>query len=359
VRRFLCLCAASAALAPAFAQQRPLLSGPQALEQFERAAQLMESTSASAPGLARAAAPLVENARQAALTLRTLGGQNAPLTYALLTNLRAYLALADAVPKPFPLPEESARQFSELRERLVRIETHFTALLEQREAQLRNPDRDNLRRYAEANAKLPPPQADRPRVVFLGDSITDGWRLNEYFPERDFVNRGIGGQITGEMLGRMMADVVALQPTLVLVLAGTNDIGRGIAVETIQNNLTMIAELAEAHKMKPLFATLLPVSDYHQDRNPQFEQSKRRPPATIRELNTWLAGFCRRRGYLCLDYFSALADSAGFLKAELSDDGLHPNSSGYRIMAPIALAAIDQALAAMQPKARKKRFGLF
>jgi len=360
MRRLLKLCAAAAIWLPAlWAQPRALLSGKEAFELYGRAVQLMESTSVATPELARAAAPLIENARQAVISLRATPGQDGALTYTLLANLRAYLTLADAVPKPEAPSQEAQRQLAELRDGAGRMEVHFRALLEQRETLLRHPDRDNLRRYADANAKLPPPQPGRPRVVFLGDSITDGWRLNEYFPERDFVNRGISGQITGEMLGRMKADVIDLRPVVMLVLAGTNDIARGVSLETIQNNLTMLADLAEAHQIKPLFASLLPVSDYHKDRNPQFEQTKRRPPATMRELNAWLAGFCRQRNCAYVDYFTALADSSGLLKADLADDGLHPNSAGYRLMAPLALEAIDKALAALQPKARKKRFGLF
>ncbi len=359
MKRVARLWAAALCAAALWGQVRAPLPAKEALELFGRAVELMEATSVATPELARAAAPLVENARQTVITMRALSGQNAPLTYTLLGNLRAYVALADAVPKPQAVPQETERQFGELRQGVSRLELHFRALLEQKEAQLRQPDRDNLRRYAEANAKLPPPQPGRPRVVFLGDSITDGWRLNEYFPERDFVNRGISGQITGEMLGRMKADVIDLRPALMLVLAGTNDLARGVSPETIKNNLTMIAALAEAHQIKPLFASLLPVSDYHKERNPQYERSKQRPPGTIRELNTWLSGFCRQRGYAYVDYFTATVDAAGMLKAELSDDGLHPNSGGYRVMAPLALEAIDKTLKALEPKPRKKRLGIF
>ncbi len=359
MRSWFRLCAAAVGLAAAGAQAQAPLSTKEAFELYGRTVQLMESTAAVTPELARAAAPLIENARQSFLTMRALPWQNATFTYSLLVNLRAYLVLADAVPKPPAPPQEAERQLGELRGGWSRIEAHFRALLDRQEAQLRNPDRDNLRRYAEANAKLPAPQAGRPRVVFLGDSITDGWRLNEYFPERDFVNRGISGQITGEMVGRMKADVIDLRPALVLVLAGTNDIGRGVNLETVQNNLSMIADLAEAHQIRPVFASLLPVSDYHKEQNPLFEQSTRRPPATIRALNTWLEGFCRQRNYVHVDYFTALADQSGMLRAELSDDGLHPNSAGHRVMAPLAQAGIDQALKALEPKPRKKRFGIF
>jgi len=320
--------------------------------------QLIESTTITIPGLARAAAPVLENTRQALTNLQASPDQrHTGLTYSFLTNLRAYLALADSLPKPYPFPEEASKQFAELRAAADRVEIHFRALLENVQSRLRNPDRDNLSRYADANQKLPPPQPNEPRVVFFGDSITDGWRLNEYFPERDFVNRGISGQITGEMLGRMKADVIDLKPGAVLVLAGTNDIARGVPLTTIQNNLTLIATLAQAQKIKVVFASVLPISDYHKEENPRYMRSNERPPGTILQLNAWLRDFCRQQRHAYLDYFSEMADGSGFLKAELADDGLHPNTAGYRIMAPLAQAVIDKVLPPAQgPKQGRRRF---
>jgi lysophospholipase L1-like esterase len=253
------------------------------------------------------------------------------------------------VPKPFPFPDEARRQFAELREAQVRAEAHFVELLDSKELRLRSPDRDNLRRYREANLKTPRPNADRTRVVFLGDSITDGWRLNEYFPEGDFLNRGISGQITGEMLGRMKADVIDNKPAAMLILGGTNDLARGVPVDVIKNNLTMIVDLAQANGIKPIIASILPVSDYHAAKNPRFAHTARRPPEAIREINGWIKALCQRRGFTYCNYFDSLVDDAGMLKAELADDGLHPNSAGYRVMAPIALAAIEQATAKQVP----------
>ncbi len=337
----------------AYAQQKPI-SNRDAFELYGRAVQLMEAGSVAAPELSRAGAPIVENARAAVATLRSLNRQHAGVTYSFLTNVRAYLALADAVPKPDPFPEQAAKQFAELREVFNRAESNFRSLLEQKESQLRTADRDELSRYAEANSKVPSPAPGRPRVVFLGDSITDGWRLNEYFTDRDFINRGISGQITGEMLGRMRPDVIQLRPAAVLVLAGTNDIARGVPLSTIESNLMSIADLAEYHKIKPLFASVLPVSDYHKDQNPAFEMTRIRPPQQIRALNEWLQRFCRERGYTYVDYYSQMADAKGQLKAELADDGLHPNGTGYRIMAPIALAAIDKTAGVEHQRGRKR-----
>lgn len=334
--------------------QRALMTSRQALDSYQRAAQLMESTAVAVPELSRAGAPLIENARQALANLRT-NASNADLNYTFLLNLRAYLALSDEVPKPFPFPDEARRQFNELRDALVRTESHFRALIELKDRQLRNPDPDNLARYADMDSRIAPPKSDRPRVVFLGDSITDGWRLNEYFPDRDFINRGISGQISGQMLGRMQSDVINLQPAAMVVLAGTNDIARGIPRATIEDNLTMIVDLAEYHKIKLILASVLPVSDYHKDVNPAYEMTVQRPPATIRALNNWIRSLCTRRNFTYLDYYSETVDAAGYLKADLADDGLHPNAAGYRIMAPVALAAIESVTRAAPPSKPRKR----
>jgi lysophospholipase L1-like esterase len=338
--------------APAVHAQQPVLSNQGALELYGRAVQLMEATAVSVPELARAGAPITENARQAVITLRSLGRQHMGVTYTFVSNLRAYLALADAVPKPYPFPAEAAKQFVELRDDLLRAEANFRALLDLRETQLTNPDPDDLHRYAEANAKLAPPVPGRPRVVFFGDSITDSWRLNEYFPDRDFVNRGISGQTTDQMLVRMMADVIALKPDAMLILAGTNDLYKGMPLSATKNNLSAIAELARVYRIKVLIASVLPVSDYHKDRNPAFEMTRTHPPQTIIELNNWIRNYCRERNFTYVDYYSAVVDKAGFFRADLSDDGLHPNSAGYRLMAPVALSAADAAVA---PAADRRR----
>jgi lysophospholipase L1-like esterase len=292
------------------------------------------------PGLARSADPVLENCKQSLDSLKAERNLHPGHTYSLLTSLRAYLALSDSIPKPYPYPEEASRQFAELRGAVARIDSHFRALMEQRERALRAPDRDNLARYAEENLRLGAPQSTNPRVVFLGDSITDGWRLNEYFPDSDFINRGISGQITGQMLGRMQSDVIELKPKAVVVLAGTNDIARGVPLSTIQHNLTMIAKLAKLHNIRVLMASVLPVHDYHEAVNPRFERTLQRPPKTILDLNDWMAAYCRKNRHTYLDYFSATVDDNGFLKKDLADDGLHPNSAGYQVMAPLVWNAI-------------------
>ena len=323
---------------------------------YQRTVQLMESTMISVPGLARAAEPILENTRQSLLDLRASPGQqNSALTYLFLMNVKAYQALADSIPKPYPFPAEASKQFAELRAAVDRIDSHFRALLDRVELLARNPDRDNLARYEEANQKVGPPQPGNPRVVFLGDSITDGWRLNEYFPDRDFINRGIGGQVTGEMLGRMHSDVIELKPAIMVFLGGTNDIARGVKLTTIQDNISMIVKLAETNRIKVILASVLPINDYNKQQDPSFERSKMRPPAQILRLNTWLRGLCARDGYNYLDYFSAVADPSGYLKKDLADDGLHPNAAGYRIMAPLVQQVIDK-VAPATPVKKKRRF---
>ena len=330
----------------------------QAQELMVRSIALMESGGVALPELARAGAPLAENARQALNGAKT-NAANMLFYNTFVANVRAYLAVAEALPKPVAYPEQARRQLAELRENLERLETFFAGLIASRDRQLRSPDRDNLHRYSEANSKLPPPKPENPRVVFLGDSITDFWRLNEYYGDRDFVNRGISGQITGEMLGRMLDDVVNLHPQAVLILAGTNDLAREIPLATIESNFTMIGDIADYYKIKVIIATVLPVSDYHKDVDPNFERSRQRQPQLIRSLNNWLHGFCNTRGYTWLDYYSAMVDTSGMLPADLADDGLHPNSKGYRVMAPLALEAIDKTLKTTvpleQPAPHKRR----
>jgi lysophospholipase L1-like esterase len=338
----------------------PLLNANDANQLALRISQLIESTATVVPGLVKTSAIVSDNVKQSVANLK-LAPNNGPATDELLTHARAYLALTDAMPKPYPMPETARKQFIELREDIERFDVHFQALLGQKEQQLRAPDRDNLKRYAEANSKLSAPAPNVTRVVFMGDSITDFWRLNEYFTGREYLNRGISGQVTGEMLGRMKADVLDLRPKAMLILAGTNDIARGVAVSAIENNLSMMADLCVAHGIKPVFASILPVSDYHKVENPSYERTKTRPTATIVEINNWMREYCQAHNFVYVDYYNALKDSNGVLGTDEADDGLHPNAKGYRVMAPLALKGLDTALAESSPTEQptgKKNKGL-
>ena len=281
-----------------------------------------------------------------------------------MNEMKAYLALADSLPRPYPYPAAADRQYAELHEGVERFQQHFEALLSAQNTadQGRAADPNGLARYADANTKLLP-AGNTPRVVFLGDSITDSWRLNEYFTGRDFVNRGIGGQTTSQMLARFRQDVIALNPKIVVILGGTNDIANGTAARQIEDNLAMMGDLAKAHGIKVVFASITPVSDYHKDADPRYEMTKGRPPATIQAINSWIQTLCLNGGFAWMDYYSVLADPMGQLAADFSDDGLHPNAKGYRVMSPVVIAAIDRILSRQSQEespenAAKRRFRL-
>jgi lysophospholipase L1-like esterase len=206
-------------------------------------------------------------------------------------------------------------------------------------------------RYAAANAALGAPKPGEPRVVFFGDSITDNWSKEGYggfFPGKPYVNRGIGGQTTAQMLVRFRADVIDLRPAAVVILAGTNDIAGNagpVTPEQIQENLASMAELARLHGIAVVLASLLPVSDDKKDASGQpLTRTAQRPPESIWALNRWLSDYAAKNGHVYLDYFSATADAKGLFRPELTDDGLHPNARGYAVMAPLAEVEIVEAL---------------
>jgi lysophospholipase L1-like esterase len=205
-------------------------------------------------------------------------------------------------------------------------------------------DFGQLARYRDANASLPAPAANESRVVFFGDSITDIWKLADYFPAKPYINRGIGGQATPQMLVRFREDVIDLHPKIVLILAGTNDIAGNtgpMLLTDIEANYATMAELARLHDIRVIFASLLPVNNY----SPRaVDFSAQRPAGKILELNTWLKAYCSANGYVYVDYYAAVVDDKGMLKKDLSDDGLHPNAAGYKVMAPVADAAIQKSL---------------
>ena len=198
--------------------------------------------------------------------------------------------------------------------------------------------------YAAQNAALPAPAPSEKRVVFIGDSITDRWNLATSFPGKPYVNRGIGGQVSPQMLVRFHADVVALKPKAVVILAGINDIHGALQVETeaqIVANYRAMAEIAEANHIKPIFTLLMPVNNYTPNAATMLED--RRPDRT-EWLNAWLSGFCADHGYGLIDYGPLLRDDKGLLKAEYTSDGIHPNDAAYAVMAPLADAAIEKVL---------------
>ena len=206
-------------------------------------------------------------------------------------------------------------------------------------------DFGELKRYRDPDAALAAPAAGENRVVFLGDSITDYWKLADYFTDKHYINRGIDGQTTAQMLVRFRQDVIELHPAVLVVLAGTNDVA-GVTGpahnQDIEANYASMAELARLHNIRVVFASLLPVNNYSDDAKESFAL---RPRERLLALNRWIKEYCAKQGLVYLDYFSAMVDDNGMLKRDLSDEGLHPNAAGYKIMAPLAEKAIARALA--------------
>lgn len=193
---------------------------------------------------------------------------------------------------------------------------------------------EGTEKYRRVNASLKP-EADR--VVFLGDSITFLWDLKRSFPNKNYVNRGIGAQTSADMLIRFRQDVINLRPKSVLILAGINDFywgngGFDVAqtFENLKSNDQTMAELAELHHIRPVFVSVLPIHDYTPEAALIFSKV---PTRVIVTTNGWLQSFCAQHGYLYIDDYSAMIDQNGRLRRELSSDGVHPNDAGYKVMA--------------------------
>jgi lysophospholipase L1-like esterase len=200
-----------------------------------------------------------------------------------------------------------------------------------------------LQKYSKMNSDLPAPAPGEDRVVFMGNSITEMWAryFPTMFPGKPYINRGIGGQTTPQMLVRFHQDVVALKPKVVVILAGTNDIAGNTGpatLEMIENNLAGMAEIAKANGIRVVLASVLPVYTYSW--RPEIEH----PADTIVALNKWLKDFAETHGEIYLDFHSAMKDERNGMRKEITTDGVHVNEAGYRIMAPLTVAAIEQAL---------------
>jgi lysophospholipase L1-like esterase len=211
-------------------------------------------------------------------------------------------------------------------------------------------DFGQLNHYRDANSALKPLAPGENRVVFFGDSITDLWKLEEYFPGKPYVNRGIGGQTTPQMLIRFRQDVIELHTKVVVLLAGTNDVAGNtgpMRLEDIEANYASLAELARANQIRVVFSSVLPVHNYTPQSQNLFAG---RPPEKIIALNRWIKDYVAAHSdCVYLDYFAAMVDDKGYMKKDLADDGLHPNAAGYKIMVPLAEKAITRALANPNP----------
>jgi len=203
-------------------------------------------------------------------------------------------------------------------------------------------DWPNLKKFRDDNAKIGLPVANENRVVFMGNSITIGW-INtdpEFFTGKPYIDRGISGQTTPQMLIRMRADVINLKPKVVVILAGTNDIAGNTGPSTnemIEDNLSSMADLAKANGIKPILCSILPVFDY-----PWKPGLK--PYERIIEINKWMKDYASTNGMIYLDFYSSMVDDRPGTKTEYSKDGVHPNKAGYKVMEPLVEAAIAKAL---------------
>jgi len=205
-------------------------------------------------------------------------------------------------------------------------------------------DWPQLGRYREANAALAPVAAGEQRVVFYGDSITDGWgrlpNAGVFFPGKPYVNRGISGQTTPQMVVRFRQDVINLHPAAVVILAGTNDVAGNtgpMTPEMTEDNFRSMVDLAKANGIRVILASILPAREFPWHKGME-------PASKIRVLNDWLKGYCADHSILYLDYYSAMTAEDGGMKPGISKDGVHPNDAGYAIMGPLAQAAIDKVL---------------
>ena len=211
-----------------------------------------------------------------------------------------------------------------------------------------------LAKFRDADKSLPPPAQGETRVVFMGDSITEGWGMKgtattpdrgEFFPGKPYINRGISGQTTPQMLVRFRQDVILLKPQVVVLLAGTNDIAENTGKESpeeIGNNIASMSDIARANGIRVVLCSVLPASDFHWHKGLE-------PAPKIKALNAWMREYAAKNGIVYVDYYSSMVNDEGGLKAELSPDGVHPNKAGYALMAPLAEEGIAEALKKPRP----------
>jgi lysophospholipase L1-like esterase len=198
----------------------------------------------------------------------------------------------------------------------------------------------NLNKYQKENAMLKPLEPGQKRIVFMGDSITEFWPFLEFFAGKPYLNRGISGQTTPQMLIRFKPDVIALKPAVVIILAGINDIAGNTGpstLEMITNNIFSMTELAKANNIKVILCSVLPAFDF------PWRQGLE-PAEKVVTLNKMIKQYADAQGILYLDYYSAMVNNQKGLKAEYSGDGVHPNKTGYEVMTPLVEKAIAKVL---------------
>lgn len=199
-----------------------------------------------------------------------------------------------------------------------------------------------LNKYKNENAKLGAPELGQKRVVFMGDSITEFWSTNDldFFSEKPYINRGISGQTTPQMLVRFRADVIALQPAVVVILAGGNDIAGNTGQATLEmiiNNIISMVELAKVNQIEVILCSVLPAADFPWNPN-------QNPAEKMAALNKIIKAYANANNIAYVDYYSAMVNEQKGLKSAYSDDGVHPNQLGYQVMGPLVEKTINQVL---------------
>jgi lysophospholipase L1-like esterase len=200
----------------------------------------------------------------------------------------------------------------------------------------------NVNRYAADNRNLPPASQGKQRIVFMGNSITEGWQYadSSFFADNAYVDRGISGQTTPQMLVRFRPDVIALRPAAVVILAGINDIAENtgpIALEDIFGNIVSMVQLARTNDIAVVLSSVLPAYDFPW--RPGLQPAER-----IVQLNAMITSYCTANNIVYVDYYSRMVDERKGLQKRFSEDGVHPNLAGYRVMEPLVQDAIKRAL---------------
>jgi lysophospholipase L1-like esterase len=281
---------------------------------------------------------------------RILNWDCAVATTLLASVLSPELTFSQA-PSPGPSPAHAPAQVSGVQPSTPEEQAAYDHLTPYQKSLLDRTYNDwaYLAKYRDADKALPAPTAGETRVVFMGDSITEGWGQSgkaappdrpEFFPGKPYVNRGISGQTTPQMLVRFRQDVVALKPKAVVILAGINDIAENTGkttLEAIEDNFASMSEIAKANGIRVILCSILPASAFPW--HPGLE-----PAPQVKALNAWLKEYAVKNTLSYVDYYTPMANPEGGLQAELGYDGVHPNKAGYEIMAPLAESGIAEAL---------------
>jgi acyl-CoA thioesterase-1 len=262
-----------------------------------------------------------------------------PLRFAILSLALAVLLAPSLLPAQASTPAAQTAQPAPAAVAPAAAPKHPDDYLRKRNEQLLT-DFGWLAKFHDADAQLPPPAPGENRVVFMGDSITEGWHLDTSFPGKPYINRGISGQTSPQMLLRFRQDVIDLKPKVVVILGGTNDVAGNTGPMTpaqSEENIASMADLASANHIRVVLCSVLPAIDFGWAPGLQ-------PAPKIDALNEWIRAYASEKGYVYVDYHSAMKDEHDGLPANLSPDGVHPNPAGYAIMAPLVEAGIAKAL---------------